>query len=162
MPHRNHRGGAKGKSEQKGGTKKETAVAKETMAQEFPTYEALDEQRPGSLRGEHRADPGRMERHGTGGVDARRSEDQDTMPARGEGRSLNEVDDLPARGESAGASGALWDEGETPARGESRGRGANDSTWGGSSQPSRGESSGEDTQLTGHADRSGPASRGEN
>jgi hypothetical protein len=163
MPHRNahQRGTAKGQSQHKSHGKKETAAASETMAQEFPSYEALDEQRPGSLRGEHRADPSRMGRRGTGGVSAKRSEDEDTMPARGEGRSLDDSDDLPARGESSGSTGATWDEGEAPARGESRGRGSDDLTWSGFAKPSRGESSGEETAAAGLADRSGAASRGE-
>lgn len=162
MPHRNHhRASAKGKHEYKS-AKKETAAANETIAQEFPSYEALDEQPSESLRGEHRADPGRMGRRGVGGVTAKRSEDFDDMPARGEGRSLDDdSDNLPARGESVGSSGSIWDEGEAPARGESRGREAGDLTWTGSAKPSRGESSGEETSATGRADRSGAAGRGE-
>jgi hypothetical protein len=157
MPHR-----AKAKPAHKGGHKKQqTAIASETMAQEFPSYEALDEQPSGSLRGEHRADTSRMGRRGSGGVDAKRSPDEDDMPARGEGRSLDDSDDLPARGESVGSTGSIWDEGETPARGESRGRSAGDLTWSGFAKPSRGESSGEETSATGRADRSGAASRGE-
>jgi len=163
MPHKNahHRGSAKSKSDHKSAQKKQTAVASETMAQEFPSYEALDEQPSESLKGEHRADTSRMGRRGTGGVDARRSPDEDDMPARGEGRSLDDSDDLPARGESVGSSASVWDEGETPARGESRGRAGGDLTWSGFAKPSRGESSGEETSATGRADRSGAASRGE-
>ncbi len=163
MAHKNahHRGAGKEQSHPKGHGKKETGGASKTMAQEFPTYEALDEQPSKSLRAEHRADTSRMERHGAGGVSAKRSEDEDVLPARGEGRSLDDVDALPARGESAGSTGSTWDEGETPARGESRGRGSEDLTWSGFAKPSRGESSGEETAAAGLADRSGAASRGE-
>lgn len=158
MPHKNaqHRVGEK---THKGGHTKQQAVASETMAQEFPSYEALDEKRPGSLRGEHRADTGRMGRKG--GVHAKRSPDDDDLPARGEGRHIDDIDDMPARGESEGSGGSLWDEAETPARGESRGREADDLTWSGFAKPSRGESSGEETQAAGRVDRTGPVSRGE-
>lgn len=161
MPHRNahHRGSAKGKPEHKDSHKRQPSVASKTMKQEFPSYEALDEQRPGSLRGEHRADTGRMGRKG--GAHARRSEDEDDMPARGEDRGLDDTDDFPARGESAGSSGSLWQEGETPVRGESRARGSDDLTWSGFARPSRGESSGEETRTEERADRSGPVQRGE-
>ncbi len=159
MPHRNHHRSAKVKHEHKGGGKKEEAIASEMMAQEFPSYEALDDQQGGSLRGEHRVDAGRMGRRGVGGVTARRSEDIDDMPARGEGRSLDDTADLPARGESSGSSDSLWEDGEAPARGESRGH--RDLTWSGFSQPSRGESSGDETSEMGLADRSGAAGRGE-
>ncbi|HZF53132.1 MAG TPA: hypothetical protein VE093_30975 [Polyangiaceae bacterium] len=159
MPHRNHHRSDKGKHEHQSGGKKEEAIASEMMAQEFPSYEALDAQQGGSLRGEHRVDAGRMGRRGVGGVTAKRSEDIDDMPARGEGRSLDDTADLPARGESSGSSDSLWEDGETPARGESRGRGAADLTWSGFA--SRGESSGDETSETGRADRSGAAGRGE-
>lgn len=161
MPHRNHHRSAKGKHEHKGGGKKEAAIASDTMGQEFPSYEALDDQSGGSLRGEHRVDAGRMGRRGVGGVTARRSEDIDDMPARGEGRSLDDADELPARGESSGSGDSLWEGGDAPARGESRGHMGGDLTWSGFGQPSRGESSGDETSEMGLADRSGAAGRGE-
>lgn len=164
-------GGGKDKHEPKHSDRKDeekdVEVASEKMSQEFPSYDALDERRQGSLRGEHRVDPSRMHRslRGAGGVSAKRSsEDEETGLSRGESAGDQGLEpELPARGEGIGEyefDGSLWDEGELPGRGES-GPSDSDLTWSGFARPARGESSGQVTAETGLADRSGPAGRGE-
>ena len=175
MPHKSAHphGGGKDKHEPKHSDRKkeekDVEVASEKMSQEFPSYDALDERRPGSLRGEHRVDPSRMRKalRGSGGVSAKRSsEDDETGLSRGESVGAHDDEfeqDLPARGESVGdyeLSGSLWDEAEPAGRGESGPRDS-DLTWSGFARPARGESSGQVTEETGRADRTGAPSRGE-
>lgn len=163
MPHRNkhQQGGSKSKAESRSDSHRHTGRshtdAAEQMSSEFPTYSAIAEGGPAGepwRTSEHRADTTRMNRsmRGSGGTSARRSEDSDEGPARGE--STGEIhaefeSEQPARGESAGYDeepNALWDEAESPrpARGESTSAasGYGDLAMNGFALPTRGESTG--------------------
>jgi hypothetical protein len=168
MPHRSghHRGGGAKTKHAGARSEKDVEVASEKMSQEFPSYDALDEGRPGS--GEHRADTARMSKslRKAGGTSAKRSSDDDSGLSRGESEGSHDLEgDIEGlgRGESTGAygaSGSLWDEADPPARGES-GSSEGDLAANGFAIPGRGESSGQVTAETGVVDRSGPIGRGE-
>lgn len=178
MPHRNthHHSGEKSRSGSKSAGDKLAGKSGEQadLSAEQPSYDSLDESATGGSldKSEHRADTTRMSKRARGlsGTSAERSDNDDVGPARGEaagahGLSSETAAEQPSRGESWGVSddsgGALAQDTDLPARGEStRARDNDDLTWAGFSRSSPEATSSREAGAT-TSMRSNSASRGE-